>query len=69
MADTTGEMVWTVVEVWRGVADRAHVFASRSDARRLYLRLSRRCNLEEDDVQMFETNIVKPSRRARRRGR
>jgi hypothetical protein len=68
MANTTEGTVWAVVEVWRGFAARARVFARRSDAQRLYLRLHDLCNLDENDVQIFETQIAKfPARRPRRR--
>ncbi len=54
MADTEEQVVWTVVEVWRGFASSAQVFGSLSDAQRTYSRLSRRCNFDENDVQIFE---------------
>jgi hypothetical protein len=67
-ANKTQEMVWTVVKVWRGFADGAQVFASKADARRVYSKLHRRCNLDEDDVQIFETRVVRSaSKRPRRR--
>lgn len=59
MVETSTDTVWTVVKVWRGFAERADVFASRSEARRLYSRLRRQCNFDEEDVEMFETRIIK----------
>ncbi|HZL37257.1 MAG TPA: hypothetical protein VFC78_18200 [Tepidisphaeraceae bacterium] len=69
MVDAKEDTVWAVVEVWRGCADRAHVFERKSDAQRLYSRLRRRCNLDENDVEILETRIVKhvPKRAAPRR--
>ena len=64
MRDATNvTVVWTVVEVWRGFADRAHVFARASDAHRLYSRLRRRCNFDENDVRIFKTEVVPPESR------
>ena len=57
--------LWTVVEVWRGFAERARTFAARADAERVYSRLRRRCNFEEDDVQLFRTRVHKARRRPR----
>lgn len=58
MAEKKVKKVWTVVEVWRGFAESAQVFARKSDAYRLYRRLRRDCNFDENDVQVFETRVV-----------
>jgi hypothetical protein len=50
--------VYTVVEVWRGLADRARSFVDADRARR-YLRSARhRHNLLEDDVKLFDGTIT-----------
>jgi len=49
--------VYTVVEVWRGMADGARSFVDGDKARR-YLRAARlRRNLLEDDARLFEGTI------------
>ena len=67
MADTEEQVVWTVVEVWRGFASGAQVFGRLSDAQRTFSRLRRSCNLLENDVQIFESRVVKPSIMRQRR--
>jgi hypothetical protein len=50
--------VYTVVEVWRGIADGARSFLDADKARR-YLGSARgRRNLLEDDVRLFEGTIT-----------
>lgn len=67
MANTEEQVVWTVVEVWRGFASHAQVFGRLSDARRTYSRLRRSCNFNENDVQIFESRVVNPKGTRRRR--
>lgn len=58
--------VYTVIEVWRGFASTVHTFAGRVDAQLCAEKLSRRRNLDEDDVEIFETTLTPPGRRRRR---
>jgi hypothetical protein len=61
--------VFTVVEVWRGFADRATSFLDPRQAR-AYMRVAkRRRNLLEDDVQLFEQAIKSRPEGVRRRPR
>jgi len=47
--------IYTVVEVWRGMARSARTFRWRKDAEKYMQRLKRLQNPVEDDVQMFAT--------------
>ena len=49
--------LYTVVEVWRGLAAGAKNFTRLQDAENYAQRLRKRCNLLEDDVQLFESSI------------
>lgn len=49
--------VYTVVEVWRGLADGARSFVDADKARRYLRSAKRRHNLLEDDVRLFEGTI------------
>lgn len=49
--------VFTVVEVWRGMAVRVRNFRRSLDAERFFRRLQHRHNLMEDDVQIFRTSL------------
>ncbi len=46
--------IYTVVEVWRGIAVSARNFRRLQNAEKHMLRLRRRRNLMEDDVQLFK---------------
>ena len=56
-AQNQKQTVYTVVEVWRGMAAGAHVFRTRADADRCCERLSGEHDLQEDDVALFETSL------------
>jgi len=49
--------VYTVVEVWRGIAVGVKNFRGLSNAQKCAQRLRRRRNLVEDDVQVFQSSI------------
>jgi len=49
--------LYTVVEVWRGMAASAKNFTKLGDAESYMQWLRRGRNLEEDDVQIFENSI------------
>jgi hypothetical protein len=49
--------VYTVVEVWRGLADGAKSFINLEEARRYETKAKRRANPQEDDVRLFEVTI------------
>ncbi len=49
--------VYTVVEVWRGIADRVRSFADLGQARRYMHRARRRLRLPEDGLELFEDTI------------
>jgi len=57
MKPTRNTVVYTVVEVWRGIATGARVFENHSAALSCAAKLRRGCNLEEDDVQVFRNRI------------
>ena len=58
MAKTkAGLKVYTVVDVMCGVAVDAKNFLDISDARKCLRQLRKDRNLDEDDVQLFETRI------------
>ena len=63
--------MYTVVEVWRGIADRARSFVDEDKARRYFRSARRRHNLLEDDVRLFEGTVsrVLVGRRMRSRSR
>lgn len=52
-----GARIYTVVEVWRGFASGAHNFLHLKDALLCMERLRKGRNLQDDDVQVFETKI------------
>jgi hypothetical protein len=56
-------MVYTVVEVWRGIAAGASSFARLRDAEDYAQRVRRRHNLLEDDVKLFRSSVRIPPRR------
>lgn len=58
--------IYTVVEVWRGIAVGAKNFGDLRDAHNYVRRLERRCNLLEDDVRLFEGRVRLPQRRRKR---
>jgi len=49
--------IYTVVDVWRGVAVGAKSFTRRGNARKYMQRLRRGRNLEQDDVKVFENTL------------
>jgi hypothetical protein len=49
--------LYTVVEVWRGIAADARTFVRLQDAEKFMQRACRRCNLLEDDVKLFQKSI------------
>lgn len=49
--------LYTVVEVWRGIAVGARNFRTLKGAENHTRRLRRGRNLQEDDVQLFENTI------------
>jgi hypothetical protein len=53
--------LYTVVEVWRGIAASAKNFTRLQDAENYLLRLRQGRNLAEDDVQLFKNSIRIPS--------
>jgi hypothetical protein len=53
--------LYTVVEVWRGIAASAKSFTRLRDAQKHMLRLRQGRNLAEDDVQLFESSVATPS--------
>ena len=50
--------IYTVVDVQSGIAVGARSFAELGEAERYLRRLGRGRNLDEDDVQMFEQEMV-----------
>jgi len=46
--------LYTVVDVWRGIAVGAYSFQRLGDARKCMARLLAGRNLQEDDVRLFE---------------
>ncbi len=71
MTKVRGFRIYTVVEVWRGIAAGAKSFPDLSRAQQYMRRVQGRRNLLEDDVQLFENTIslVSPTRRAAHRAR
>jgi hypothetical protein len=49
--------LYTVVEVWRGIAASAKNFTRLRDAEKYMRRLRQSRNLVEDDVQLFEDSV------------
>jgi len=49
--------IYTVVEVWRGMAQRARNFRHMTDAERYMRRIRRRQNPIEDDVAVFKCRL------------
>jgi hypothetical protein len=49
--------LYTVVEVWRGIAASAKNFTQLRAAEKYMWRLRQGRNLAEDDVQLFETSV------------
>ncbi len=49
--------LYTVVEVWRGIAADAKTFVSLRDAEKFMQRVRQRCNLLEDDVKLFQRSV------------
>lgn len=60
--------VYTVVDVWRGIAVGATNFRRLRNAQKHVQRLRRHRNMMEDDVKLFETTIYAPSSRLRSAG-
>lgn len=59
--------IYTVVEVWRGMAAGARSFLDLSLAEKYMRRLRARRNPQDDDVQLFGGNLaLAPSRRRAR---
>ena len=50
--------IYTVVEVFRGVAESVHSFTDWKDARRYLKQFNKGRNLDEDAAQIFENEIV-----------
>ena len=50
-------IVYTVVEVWRGIAGDVHTFSNEVEALECYQRLQEEHNPLEDDVEMFESRV------------
>ncbi len=57
--------VYTVVDVWRGIAVGAANFRRLRNAQKYVERLQRHRNLMEDDLKLFETTIYAASPRLR----
>lgn len=58
MAQRNGKTtIYTVVEVWRGIAASVKNFTRLKEAEKYMARLRRGRNLEEDDIQLFENSI------------
>ena len=57
MQRTSRLKLYTVVEVWRGIAASAKNFIRLQDAENYMRRLRHGRNLAEDDVQLFESSV------------
>ncbi len=57
--------IYTVVDVWRGIAVGATNFRRLRNAQRHVQRLRRHRNLMEDDAELFETTICASSPKLR----
>ena len=62
--------VYTVVDVWRGIAVGAKNFRRLRNAQKHVQRLQQHRNMMEDDIKLFETTIYasSPKLRAARTG-
>lgn len=49
--------IYTVVEVWRGIAQGARSFQRLKNAQKYMRRLRRRYNAMEDDVRLFKSSL------------
>ena len=49
--------IYTVVQVWRGIAASVKNFTRLKEAENYMRRLRRGRNLDEDDIQLFENSI------------
>ena len=54
----SNKQIYTVVEVFRGIAEAAYSFRRLKDAERYLKQLKKERNLDEDDVQIFENEII-----------
>lgn len=50
--------IYTVVEVFRGIAEATYSFGHLKDAQRHLKQFRKERNLDEDDAQIFENEIV-----------
>ncbi len=69
MEKQKGLRIYTVVEVWRGIAAGAKSFVDLNLAERYMRRVQARRSPQEDDVQLFETTLklaTPPGRLGRR---
>lgn len=57
MQRTSRLKLYTVVEVWRGIAASAKNFTRLRNAENHMRRLRKGRNLAEDDVQLFESSV------------
>ena len=57
MQQTSKLNLYTVVEVWRGIAASAKNFTRLRDAEKYMRRLRKGRNLVEDDVRLFEDSL------------
>ncbi len=57
MPRTSKLNLYTVVEVWRGIAASAKSFTRLRDAEKYMRRLRQGRNLVEDDVQVFRNSV------------
>ena len=57
MQRTSRLKLYTVVEVWRGIAASAKNFTQLQEAEKYMRRLRKGRNLDEDDVQLFESAV------------
>lgn len=58
MSKSRNKQIYTIVEVCSGVAEAAYNFRRIKDAQRYLKQLKKGRNLDEDDVQIFENDIV-----------
>lgn len=56
--NTTSKGVYTVVRVFRGVAESAQSFKRHKDALHCLKQFRKELNPDEDDVQIFENDII-----------
>ena len=61
----TKMQIYTVVDVWRGIAIGATNFRRLRNAQKHVQRLRRHRNMMEDDVKLFETTVYASSPRQR----